>query len=70
MPWRILMAKRKELGDMDKLDIAGIAVVDEMPVLVADDDFIEYLHELGYEDEIEFEDLLIALDDWIEEVTS
>ena len=64
------MAKRKELGDKDKLDIAGIAVVDEMPVLVADADFIEYLHELGYEDEIEFEDLLIALDDWIEEVTS
>jgi hypothetical protein len=64
------MAKRKELGDMDKLDIAGIAVVDEMPVLVADDDFIEYLHELGYEDEIELEELLIALDDWIEEVTS
>lgn len=64
------MAKRKEFGAMDKLDVAGIATIDGLPVLVADEDFIDYLHESGYDKEIELEELLVLLDEWIEEVTS
>lgn len=58
---------------MDKFiegyDIAGVQMVGDTPVLVADEDFIEYLHEMGYEKEIELDELILLLDDWIEEAT-
>lgn len=37
-----------------------------LPVLVADDDFIEHLHEQGFET-IEFDELVIEYDDWASE---
>ena len=56
---------------MDKFiegyDVVGVQMVGDIPVLVADEDFIEYLHEMGYEDEIELDELILVLDDWIEE---
>ena len=56
---------------MDKFiegyDVVGVQMVGDIPVLVADPDFIEYLHEMGYEDEIELDELILVLDDWIEE---
>jgi hypothetical protein len=39
----------------------------DMPVLVADEDFIEYLHELSYVDEIELHDLVLEWVDWAKE---
>lgn len=56
---------------MDKFiegyDVVGVQMVGDMPVLVADEDFIEYLHEMGYDKEIELDELILVLDDWIEE---
>lgn len=58
---------------MDKfiegLDIVGVQIIGDIPVLVADEDFIEYLHEVGYDEEIELDELILVLDDWIEEAT-
>jgi hypothetical protein len=39
----------------------------DMPVLVADDDFIEHLHELSYVDEIDLNELLFEWLDWAKE---
>ena len=36
-------------------------------VFVADDDFIEHLHEMGFDDEIELEEAFIEWDDWAAE---
>jgi hypothetical protein len=36
-------------------------------VLVADDDFIEHLREMGFDDEIELEEALIEWDEWAAE---
>ena len=41
--------------------------LDEMPVMVVSDDFYEFLKDSGYSKEIEMEDLMIALDDWLED---
>lgn len=35
--------------------------------LVADDDFIEHLHEMGFDDTIEIEEALVEWDDWATE---
>ena len=40
---------------------------DGLPVLVADDDFIEHLHELGFADTIELDDLVFEWIDWAKE---
>lgn len=42
----------------------------DMPVVVADEDFIEYLHELSYVDEIELHDLVFEWADWAKENVS
>lgn len=39
----------------------------DFPVFVAPDEFIEFLRDLGYKKDIKVEDLVIAIDDWIEE---
>ena len=36
-------------------------------VIVADDDFVEFLHDNGFDAKIEMKDLLVMLDDWSEE---
>lgn len=38
-----------------------------LPVLVADDDFIEHLHENGYSETIDAAELLIEWEDWAKE---
>jgi hypothetical protein len=39
----------------------------KLPVLVADDDFIEHLHELGFVDTIDVNDLAFERLDWSKE---
>jgi hypothetical protein len=39
----------------------------DLPVLVADDDFIEHLHELGFLDTIDMNDLIFEWLDWAKE---
>jgi hypothetical protein len=39
----------------------------DLPVLVADDDFIEHLHELGFVDTIDMNDLVFEWLDWAKE---
>lgn len=36
----------------------------DLPVLVADDDFIEHLYEFGFEGTIELDDLIFEWIDW------
>ena len=36
----------------------------KLPVLVADDDFIEHLHESGFDDTIDINDLIFEWIDW------
>lgn len=36
----------------------------ELPVLVADDDFIEHLHESGFDETIDIDDLVFEWLDW------
>jgi hypothetical protein len=36
----------------------------ELPILVADDDFIEHLHEVGFEGTIDINDLIFEWIDW------
>jgi len=57
----------------DKYDY-GFYDVDSSPqtidapiILVADDDFLEHLHEMGFDDTIELEEALIEWDDWAAE---
>lgn len=38
-----------------------------LPVLVADDDFIEHLHEQGFNESIELDELFIEYTDWAKE---
>ena len=38
-----------------------------LPVLVADEDFIEHLHESGFVDTIDVDDLLFEWSDWAKE---
>ncbi len=38
-----------------------------LPVLVADDDFIEHLHENGYTETIDSAELLLEWNDWVKE---
>jgi hypothetical protein len=40
---------------------------EDLVTLVADDDFIEHLHEMGFDDTIEIEEALIEWDDWAAE---
>ncbi len=39
----------------------------EHPVLVADDDFIEHLHEVGFSETIDINDLIFEWLDWAKE---
>ena len=41
--------------------------INGLPILVADDDFFEYLEEEGYEKTIELDDLVIAYKEWAAE---
>lgn len=36
----------------------------DLPVLVADDDFIEHLHESGFDESIELDNLIFEWIDW------
>ena len=38
-----------------------------LPVLVADEDFIEHLHESGYVDTIELDEVVLEWADWAKE---
>lgn len=38
-----------------------------LPVVVADDDFIEHLHEHGFQETIELNELVIEYEDWAKE---
>lgn len=38
-----------------------------LPVLVADEDFVEYLREQGYTSQIDLDELVIEWDDWAAE---
>jgi hypothetical protein len=38
-----------------------------LPVITADDDFIEHLHEQGYTSQIDMDELIIEWDDWAAE---
>ena len=38
-----------------------------LPVITADDDFIEHLHEQGYTSHIDMDELMIEWDDWAAE---
>jgi len=39
----------------------------KLPVLVADDDFIEHLHEMGFSETIDIGDLALEWVDWVKE---
>lgn len=39
----------------------------DLPFIVADEDFIEHLHELGFEDSIDINDLIFEWLDWSSE---
>jgi hypothetical protein len=41
--------------------------IDNLPVYVADDDFIEHLAEHGFDHSIEQDELYIEYDDWVKE---
>jgi hypothetical protein len=38
-----------------------------LPIIIADDDFVEHLLENGYEDSIEMDDLALEYLDWAKE---
>lgn len=38
-----------------------------LPIVVADDDFLEHLHEMGFDDTIELDEAFIEWDDWAAE---
>lgn len=38
-----------------------------LPVLVADDDFLEYLREQGFDGSIELDELYVEYEDWAKE---
>jgi len=50
------------------MELDGVPVlVDGLPVLVADDDFIEYLYEQGYEGAIDVAELDFEYKQWAKE---
>ena len=55
------------LNDTYSGDLFFTTTLDDVPVMVASDDFLEFLHDSGYSKEIEMEDLMMALDDWLED---
>lgn len=51
-----------------KRDFPGLIEVGlDLPVLVADDDFLEHLHESSFENNIEFDELIFEWLDWVKE---
>jgi hypothetical protein len=42
-------------------------MTNNLPILVADDDFIEHLHELGFFETIDVNDLMFEWIDWAKE---
>lgn len=55
------------LNDAYNGDLFFTTTLDDVPVMVTSDDFYEFLKDSGYSKEIEMEDLMMALDDWLEE---
>ena len=49
------------------MDYVRELTYNDLPVLVADDDFIEHLHENGFEDTIDVNDLAFEYLDWAKE---
>ena len=41
--------------------------MENLPILVADDDFIEHLYEMGYAGTIELDELYLEWNDWAAE---
>lgn len=57
-------------NNMDNLftyDSVNGVTYDGLPVLVADDDFIEHLHEHGFDTTIELDELWVEYEDWAAE---
>ena len=53
---------------MERADIVGVIwdeELGELPILVATDDFFEYLEEQGYEDTMTADELVFELQDYI-----
>lgn len=53
---------------MERADIVGVIwdeELGELPILVATNDFFEYLEEQGYEDTMEADELIFELRDYI-----
>jgi|LauGreDrversion4_2_1035121.scaffolds.fasta_scaffold01831_18 hypothetical protein len=55
------------LNDTYNGDLFFTTTLDDVPVMVTSDDFYEFLKDSGYNKEIEMEDLMMALDDWLED---
>lgn len=55
------------LNDAYNGDLFFTTNLDEMPVMVVSDEFYDFIKDSGYNKEIEMEDLMMALDDWLEE---
>lgn len=55
----------------DHLDEGSSLQTNDAPeaivTLVADDDFLEHLHEMGFDDTIDIEEAIIEWDDWAAE---
>ena len=51
---------------MNNLDYPGMYdhFGTDLPILVADDDFIEHLHESGFDETIDINDLIFEWIDW------
>ena len=49
------------------MDYVKEVTYNNLPVLVADDDFIEHLHENGFEETIDVNDLVFEYLDWAKE---
>ena len=56
-----------DMEDLFAHDAVNGVTYDGLPVLTADDDFIEHLHENGFSETIEIEELWVEYDDWAAE---
>lgn len=43
--------------------------VSNLPIIVVEDDFFEYVAEMGFSDEITYEDYVLLCHDWVKENT-
>ena len=59
---------RNMLDDYDTPEyLLTFDALTRLPILVADDDFLEHLHEVGFDDTIELDEAFIEWDDWAAE---